>query len=80
MPAHGASDYVFEQVLLGDKLRNGFALLLMTAVLLLSRREWLSQVQQRPVFVRWPVYFALGYAILVLGVWGNGSHFVYFAF
>lgn len=80
MPAHGASDYVFEQLLLGDKLRNGFALLLMTAVLLLSRREWLSQVQQRPVFVRWPVYFALGYAILMLGVWGNGSHFVYFAF
>ena len=80
IPSHGVRRFLSAQVLLGEGIRNVVPLVLMLIVLLISTREWLSRVQQQRALVRWPMYLALSYAIIMFGVWGNGSHFVYFAF
>jgi hypothetical protein len=55
-------------------------LFLMSIVLLAGSREWLARVQQRPAFVRWPIYLALSYTLAMFGIWSAGPRFVYFAF
>jgi len=80
MPTEGVRVFLSAQILLGQGARNIVPLLLMLIVVLAGTREWLARVQQRTAFVRWPVYFALSYAIVMFGVWGGGPRFVYFAF
>jgi alginate O-acetyltransferase complex protein AlgI len=80
IPSAGARLFLSQQILLGDKLRNSFSLFLMLIVVFAGNREWLGHVQQRSAFVRWPIYLALSYAIVMFGIWGAGQHFVYFAF
>jgi D-alanyl-lipoteichoic acid acyltransferase DltB (MBOAT superfamily) len=80
IPAAGLRAFLSSQILLGDQTRSSISLLLMLIVLLAGSREWLGDIQRRPALIRWPVYLALSYAIVMLGVWGSGAHFVYFAF
>ncbi len=80
IPAAGLRTFLSTQILLGDQTRSSISLLLMLVVLLAGSREWLAGIQQRPALIRWPIYLAMSYAIVMLGVWGSGAHFVYFAF
>jgi D-alanyl-lipoteichoic acid acyltransferase DltB (MBOAT superfamily) len=80
IPSDGVRRFLSTQVLLGEGIRNIVPLVLMLIVVLIGAREWLPRVQQQRALVRWPMYFALSYAIIMFGVWGNGSRFVYFAF
>jgi alginate O-acetyltransferase complex protein AlgI len=80
IPSAGVRLFLSNQILVGDKLRNGVSLFLMLIVLFAGAREWFPRVQQRPAFIRWPIYLALSYAIVMFGVWGSGPHFIYFAF
>jgi alginate O-acetyltransferase complex protein AlgI len=80
IPSDGVRLFLSRQILLEDHTRSTISLLLMLIVLLAGTREWLSRVQQRPALVRWPIYLALSYAIVMFGIWGTGPHFVYFAF
>lgn len=80
MPAEGVRLFLSTQVLRGEGIHNIVPLFLMSIVLLAGAREWLAGVQQRPAYVRWPIYLALGYAILMFGIWSRVPRFVYFAF
>jgi hypothetical protein len=35
---------------------------------------------RRPAVVRWAVYYALGYGILLLGAFNSSAQFIYFQF
>lgn len=80
IPAEGIREFLSQQILLGDHVRSSISLLFMLIVLCAGAREWLGRVQERPALVRWPIYLALSYAIVMFGVWGAGQQFVYFAF
>jgi alginate O-acetyltransferase complex protein AlgI len=80
MLSQGARQFLATQILRGQGIHNVVPLFLMLIVLLTGSREWLAGVQQRPAYVRWPVYLALCYAIVMFGIWSSVPRFVYFAF
>ena len=80
LPTQGVRLFLSTQILLGEGPRHIIPLFLMFIVVLSGSREWLAGVEQRPAFVRWPIYLALTYAIAVFGIWSAGPRFVYFAF
>ena len=80
MPTESVRQFLSTQVLLDQGTHNIVPLSLMLVVLLSGTREWLATVQQRPAYVRWPVYLALSYTTMMFGVWSTGPRFVYFAF
>jgi alginate O-acetyltransferase complex protein AlgI len=79
-PHKGLANFFSAQVLLGDHIRSAISLLLVLTVLLSGTHEWLRGLEQKPAVIKWPVYLALCYVIVMFGVWGNGARFVYFAF
>ncbi len=80
IPTEGIREFLSQQILLGDHVRSSIALLFMLIVLFAGARAWLGRVQERPALIRWPIYLAMSYAIVMFGVWGAGQQFVYFAF
>jgi D-alanyl-lipoteichoic acid acyltransferase DltB (MBOAT superfamily) len=76
----GVGFFFQTQVLLGRGIHNLVPLGLVMAVILTGGRDWLSGIQRRRRLVRWPVYVALCYAIVVFGIWDSSQRFVYFAF
>lgn len=79
MPTQGVRLFLSTQILLG-KSHNIVPLSLMLIVVLAGTREWLARVQEHPAYVRWPIYLALSYTIVMFGIWSAGPRFVYFAF
>ncbi len=80
MLTEGIRQFLSTQVLLGGGMDNIVPLFLMLIVLLAGSREWLAHVQQRPAYVRWPIYLALSYTIVMFSIRRPGPRFVYFAF
>jgi len=80
MPTEGVRLFLSTQILLDGGIHNIVPLFLMLIVVLAGSREWLARVQLRPAYVRWPVYLALSYTIVMFGSWSAGPRFVYFAF
>jgi D-alanyl-lipoteichoic acid acyltransferase DltB (MBOAT superfamily) len=78
VPHAGLRAFVFTRILLSPGIHSIIPLTLMLIVVLSNGREWLSDIKQRPAWIRWAVYFALCYGSVMLGVWDQ--QFIYFAF
>jgi D-alanyl-lipoteichoic acid acyltransferase DltB (MBOAT superfamily) len=79
IPTQGVRLFLSTQVLLGEN-HNIIPLSLMLVVVLAGTREWLAGVQQRPAYVRWPLYMALSYVTVMFGIWSTAPRFIYFAY
>lgn len=57
----------------------GLILLLVVIDLLDEKRAFWEKLRTRPVYIRWSVYYALIFALIILGIWGL-RQFVYLQF
>jgi alginate O-acetyltransferase complex protein AlgI len=81
----GNKEFIEKNIFLGQGVTNFamvvFALIIMEIVHLLQRGQSLRNVlNQKPLLVRWVLYYGIILAILFLGMYDSPAQFIYFQF